>query len=759
MKDVLQRMKDVVQLDSKWYKAWHAWALVNTSVLEQGLQQGKAATELTHFIVAAVNAYFRSISLGGPLEPTKSALVLQDVLRLLTLWFRHGGIPEVEKELHEGFSTVNIDTWLLVVPQIIARVQSKNPAVYRLILKVMTDIGRQHPQALVYPLTVCAKSQSKDRREAARAILQNMRQHSSRLVDQASFVSQELIRVAIIWHEVWYEGLEEASKLYFGQHDIQGMLNILAPLHKMMRKTDTLREVSFQQAYGRDLAEAHEWCKSYQRTGNEGDINQAWELYYGVFKKINAVLYQQNLLNTLELQFSSPKLYEAKDLELAVPGMRHNVTIQSFCPELVVMPSKQRPRRFTIHGSDGREHKFLLKGHEDLRLDERVMQLFGLVNTLLQSAPVTAKMTLNIQRYPVIPLSANAGLIGWVDNCDTFHQLVKDFREKKKIALNVEIRHINEMVAQPPDAENLPLMRKVELFEHVMNNTTGHDLYKVLWLQSPNSEVWLERRINYARSLAAMSMVGYILGLGDRHPNNLMLQKFTGKVVHIDFGDCFEVAMHRDKFPERIPFRLTRMLVNAMEVSGIEGNFRSTCENVMRVLRENKDSVMAMLEAFAHDPLISWRLIATDKDKEGGAEGAPKTPAKAVDGEDGTNGTDGAGVPNPIGEIIEQQQQDQQEEQQVQAGKSARPDRAGLSVRAIDPAEVTVQQNEQVNARALGVIRRISDKLHGTDFRSAASVGDSESALAVPDQVQKLIAQATSVENLCQCYIGWCPFW
>ena len=60
-------------------------------------------------------------------------------------------------------------------------------------------------------------------------------------------------------------------------------------------------------------------------------------------------------------------------------------------------------------------------------------------------------------------------------------------------------------------------------------------------------------------------------GLGDRHPSNLMLNRFTGKVLHIDFGDCFEVAMHRDKFPEKVPFRLTRMLVRAMEVSGIEG--------------------------------------------------------------------------------------------------------------------------------------------------------------------------------------------
>ena len=50
----------------------------------------------------------------------------------------------------------------------------------------------------------------------------------------------------------------------------------------------------------------------------------------------------------------------------------------------------------------------------------------------------------------------------------------------------------------------------------------------------------------------------------DSHIEALM---FAGKIMHIDFGDCFEVAMTREKFPEKIPFRLTRMLINAMEVA------------------------------------------------------------------------------------------------------------------------------------------------------------------------------------------------
>ena len=49
---------------------------------------------------------------------------------------------------------------------------------------------------------------------------------------------------------------------------------------------------------------------------------------------------------------------------------------------------------------------------------------------------------------------------------------------------------------------------------------------QVLWLKSRNSEVWLDRRTSYTRSTAVMSMVGYLLGLGDRHPSNLMLDRY-----------------------------------------------------------------------------------------------------------------------------------------------------------------------------------------------------------------------------------------
>ena len=47
-------------------------------------------------------------------------------------------------------------------------------------------------------------------------------------------------------------------------------------------------------------------------------------------------------------------------------------------------------------------------------------------------------------------------------------------------------------------------------------------------------------------------------------------------------------------------------------MTGIDGNYRMTCESVLAVLRSHKDSVMAVLEAFVYDPLLNWRLMDSE---------------------------------------------------------------------------------------------------------------------------------------------------
>ncbi|KAG9155854.1 hypothetical protein Leryth_004105 [Lithospermum erythrorhizon] len=747
IQEILSAFRNATHCATKWGKAWHTWALFNTAVMSYYTLRG-FGNVASQYVVAAVTGYFHSIACAAHAKGVDDSL--QDILRLLTLWFNHGASEEVQLALQKGFSHVNINTWLVVLPQIIARIHSNNHAVRVLIQSLLVRIGQSHPQALMYPLLVACKSISNLRKAAAQEVIDKVRQHSGVLVDQAQLVSKELIRVAILWHEMWHEALEEASRLYFSEHNIEGMLKVLKPLHEMleegaMRNDTTLKEQSFIQAFRHELLEAYEYCMKYRRTGKDAELTQAWDLYYVVFRRIDK---QLQSLTTLDLQSVSPELLECRNLELAMPGTYRAdspvVTIASFSPHLLVITSKQRPRKLTILGSDGEEYAFLLKGHEDLRQDERVMQLFGLVNTLLENSRKTAEKDLSIQRYDVIPLSPNSGLIGWVPNCDTLHHLIREYRDARKITLNQEHKL---MLSFAPDYDHLPLIAKVEVFEYALQNTDGNDLSRVLWLKSRTSEVWLDRRTNYSRSLAVMSMVGYLLGLGDRHPSNLMLHRYSGKILHIDFGDCFEASMNREKFPEKVPFRLTRMLVKAMEVSGIEGTFRSTCENVMQVLRTNKDSVMAMMEAFVHDPLINWRLFNFNEVPQMSTLANTHAPS-VVDTEESN--------PN----------------QELQPPRGARERELLQAVNQLGDA------SEVLNERAVVVMARMSNKLTGRDFSTytsapASSVQPSldpstlisndtrepEHGVSVKVQVQKLILQATSPENLCQNYVGWCPFW
>lgn len=607
-KAILDGYLAATSYDKTWHKAWHGWALMNFEMAAAWERKNAGSTRpgpsrINPFIVQAIQGFFRSISLS-----TRNGL--QDSLRLLTLWFKYGSSAEINAAVGDGFFSVPVDNWLQVIPQLIARIHVTSPQVRRLVHQVLSDIGRHHPQALVYSLAVAAKSQNVTRRAAAVAILDRMRAHSATLVDQALLVGQELIRVAILWDEMWHEALEEASKLYFGEHNIPAMFGVLEPLHELVEKgSKSACEALFIQSYGHELKEARELGIRYKQTGNSNDLNAAWDFYYQVFRRINKALPQ---LKGLELENISPKLLNCQNLELAIPGTyranREVIRISSIDGQVGVIASKQRPRKLVMHGSDGEKHQFLLKGHEDLRQDERVMQLFGLINALLKNDTETHKRHLGIERFSVIPLSQNTGLISWLPQCDTMHTLIKNHREVRGIPLSLEHRN---MLAFAPDYDHLTKLQKMEVFTWAMKSTDGGDLARAFWLMSGNAESWLERRTNYSRSLAVMSMAGYVLGLGDRHPSNLMFDQVSGKIVHIDFGDCFEVAMQRDRFPEKVPFRLTRMLVRAMEASGVEGTFRITCEETLRVLRSNKDSVMAVLEAFVYDPLINWRLLNT----------------------------------------------------------------------------------------------------------------------------------------------------
>lgn len=251
------------QLDSSWYKAWHSWALANMEAF-----QCKGGKQDTECVVNALRGFFKAISLDKGSN-------LQDTLRLLTIAFAHGHLSRVQEELSAGVFQLPVTTWLAVVPQLIARISSPVKSLRESIQQLLVRVGTEHPQSLIYPLAVASKSVSAEKREAAITILNRLREFCATLVEQAQMVSEEMIRISILWHELWHEALEEASKAYFVDNNTEAMLQALLPMYELMEKgIETMSEISFTHQYGQLLADAFDWIRNFQHSKNEGDLNQ-----------------------------------------------------------------------------------------------------------------------------------------------------------------------------------------------------------------------------------------------------------------------------------------------------------------------------------------------------------------------------------------------------------------------------------------------------------------------------------------------------
>jgi len=283
--EVIKSYKRATLAGSDHYKSWHAWALLNFRLTKQWKKYGQrdaimpglsSHTRHTHtpsrylrnHIVASAQGFLKAISLG---KKRWSASVQQDILNFLTVLFSHGELKEVADTINKNKGGVKLEMWLGVLPQLLARIQVKSINIRKVVHGLLIKLGEKHPQALMYPLSVLLKSPVVERKAAAESLMQSLRSHSELLVEQSLLVSNELIRIAISWHEMWHEGLEEASRFYFGEGNISGMLDVLLPLHQQLENgPKTRRESQFVEAFGKDLGEAHKYIQKYVRLTTEG---------------------------------------------------------------------------------------------------------------------------------------------------------------------------------------------------------------------------------------------------------------------------------------------------------------------------------------------------------------------------------------------------------------------------------------------------------------------------------------------------------
>ena len=795
------------------YKYWNYLSIFNYGCYKCLHLRRKNANELE------VEDYHKKVKLSLSLEVmfAKNALIgikkclllignnldkgYQSCVRLIDIFFNIAGEnDELLSLISSIFNECNSKIFTQILPLLISRLGNKNLRILENLIAALVNICAKAPNESFIPLIINKYSNSIKKKSIANQILYLVEKKNPKLKkvinDYNEFVN-ELNNCSLLLHEKWKEAIEDASKMLINRN-YNSLINQLNKVHKQMFSSPkSLYEVHFYQCFYYELKEAENYLKEYIKSPNTRYIKEAWEIYQTVYNNIQS---KYKNMSTISLEYISSKLSNIGENQIGLPGyfflnklnkerkqliIGKTKNISYFEKEdkpvflkkmdkyLYVLNTKQRPRKISFIGTDNKEYNYLLKSHEDLRQDERIIQVFSYANSILSLDKNTSSKKLLITIYPVIPLSHMTGLIGFLPNVDTISNLITENRKNNNFIPNIEISSIYQLY---PKYDSGSLMSKLDVFKEANHCTSGYELSDIIWKKSVNCESWLIRRTNYSRSLSVMSIVGYLLGLGDRHPNNLMMDKQNGKIIHIDYGDCFEVAMKRNKFPEKVPFRLTRMIVKALGVSKIEGTFRIISEKVMELLRTNRDSLVAILNSLVYDPLISFKLmlpmIMKLKEKDQNTTYQNININNNIMNEVKINQNISSSVVNKFSfrkfnrmntfhenrnilpELLLPKEKEEKSEDNIEKEKDEKKQMENEERQLLNYYEENNDEIEfeELNKIAQLVLNRINQKLTGFDFNN-------DSQLTVKEQIDRLINQATSDENLSQSYLGWCPFW
>ncbi|XP_053871494.1 serine-protein kinase ATM isoform X1 [Malaclemys terrapin pileata] len=374
------------------------------------------------------------------------------------------------------------------------------------------------------------------------------------------------------------------------------------------------------------------------------------------------------------------------------------VTIRSFKPEFRLAGGLNLPKIIDCIGSDGKERRQLVKGRDDLRQDAVMQQVFQMCNTLLQQNTETRKRKLTIRRYKVIPLSQRSGVLEWCSGTAPIGEFLVNPEEGAHRRYRPKDYSSTYCQKTMMDAQKQHSEEKYNIFMDVCQNF--QPVFRYFCMEKfLDPAVWFEKRLAYTRSVATSSIVGYILGLGDRHVQNILIDEQTAELVHIDLGVAFEQGKILPT-PETVPFRLTRDIVDGMGITGVEGVFRRCCEKTMVVMRNSQEALLTIVEVLLYDPLFDWTM-------------------------------------NPLKALYLQQRPE--DEADINSTLNTSDQECNRKAR----------DDQSFNKVAERVLMRLQEKLKGVEEGTVLSVGG---------QVNLLIQQAMDPKNLSRLFPGWKPW-
>ena len=590
------------------------------------------------------------------------------IFRVCSLWFNNNSDDSVLQKVRE--QALPTCKWVPLIHQLAARLQKMAPidkgsAFKQMLMQLVQKITKEHPHHCLLVLIALDNDQAKGANGPVAEILKNLSTESP-AHQKLIAATQKLVGR--------YTKLANAPVVSTDHHGV------------VFRGANPLQNTD--------------------RPGDAGFIDGVGEV--AVFTKDHPVCRQ------------SPYARKPQG-KPQYPGL---VKIDKFDSKVDVAQSGlSKPKIVVCQGSDGKRYKELVKGGDDTKLDAVMQQVFRTANEWLRHDEACRRRNLRIGTYRVVPLSAQTGVLEWCAGTMPLAVYLEEahsnFRPNdwtrrdamKKIA-------VKKGTTRPPTEKRKRYREVCENFKPVMRHFFNEYF--------PDPAEWFERRLAYTRSVSTNSIIGYVLGIGDRHVNNILVNNTTGELIHIDFGVAFDQGRVMPT-PELVPFRLTRDIVDGMGITGVEGIFRLCCEETLRVMRGSQVSLEMILEVFLDDPLYDWKLSADQmlkRQREEEDENAASMHPSIMQSEIASGRTSPA----------------------IGGTDSAMPGRLGT--RHSDGGDGDGDDRARAG-EALRVLRETRRKLDGSH---------DESRLSVAGHVNSLIQKATDERNLAVIFHGWQPY-
>ena len=221
-----------------------------------------------------------------------------------------------------------------------------------------------------------------------------------------------------------------------------------------------------------------------------------------------------------------------------------------FTEDCTIFSSNTSPVKYTfkvspdtkkyMHFEDSGYCKIFFKTGDDLRQDQLILQIINFMDSLLKKEQLDYEFTI----YKVLATSKEDGFVEFVPNSKTYYEILDSYK-----ALKLYFKDISD-----------------------------------------NEKMQEKKLDSFINSLAGYCAVNYILGIGDRHNDNIMLTK-SGKIFHIDFG----YILGKDPI-KYYPFKFDKDMVECMggKNSDKYKKFIQKCKNAYSILRENARTIVNM---------------------------------------------------------------------------------------------------------------------------------------------------------------------